>query len=81
VAIPFVMTGRELELYAADGVETVEMEAAALFAVGSARGAQTAAAVVISDVTTAAGRIAEDWRAVTEPLLRLLDDAIAAIRA
>jgi uridine phosphorylase len=81
VAIPFVMTARELETFSADGVETVEMEAAALFAVGEARGARTAAAVVISDVTTTAGRVAENWRAVTEPLFGLLDAAIAALRS
>jgi purine-nucleoside phosphorylase len=57
------------------------MEAAALFAVAAARSAQAAAAVVVADVTTSAGRVAEDWRAVTEPLFRLLDDAIEAIRA
>jgi uridine phosphorylase len=81
VAIPFVMTSRELEEYADEGVVSVELEAAALFAVAAARRAQAASAVVITDVTTPEGRIAEDWRAAAPRLPELLDAAVAAIRS
>lgn len=78
-AVPFRMTAAEIEQYAADGVLTTEMEAAALFAVASALGASAASAVVVTDVTTAAGRIQEDWKAATEPLLVLLDAAVETL--
>jgi uridine phosphorylase len=79
-AIPFRMTATEIEEYAADDVLTVEMEGAALFAVAGALGASAASAVVVTDVTTTAGRIREDWKAATEPLLALMDAAVEAVR-
>ena len=39
-----------MEGHVADGVPVVEMEAAALFAVGTVRGAQVASLLVVSDV-------------------------------
>ena len=46
---PYRETRREVEVYRAEGVKTVEMEAAALFAVGQRLGAPTAAVFVIGD--------------------------------
>ena len=49
---PYRETIDEVRHYQADGVLTVEMEAAALFAVGVHRGVDVAAAFVISDLLT-----------------------------
>jgi uridine phosphorylase len=79
-AVAFRMTAGEISEYAAEGVVAVEMEAAALFGVAEALGADGAAAVVVTDVTTPGGRIAEDWDAASEPLLALLESALLALR-
>ena len=49
---PYRETAEELRHYRDDGVRTVEMEAAALFAVAEHRGFEAAAAFVLSDVLT-----------------------------
>jgi len=46
---PYRETRRQVEAYRAEGVKTVEMEAAALFAVGQRLGVPTAAVFVIGD--------------------------------
>ena len=79
-AVPFRMTADEIEEYAADDVLTTEMEAAALFAVASVLGARAASAVVVTDVTTTAGRIREDWKAAPAPLLAVLHAAVETVR-
>jgi purine-nucleoside phosphorylase len=45
----------ELDMYARKGIMTVEMEAAALFAVAKVRKAKAAAVFVVSDVLTSKG--------------------------
>ena len=47
---PYRETADEVRRYIDDGVPVVEMEAAALFAVGQVRGAQVASLLVVSDV-------------------------------
>ena len=42
-------TFAEVSQYRSEGVKTVEMECAALFAIGQARGVQTAAVIVVMD--------------------------------
>jgi uridine phosphorylase len=78
-------TAGELAEYVADGVTIVEQEAAALFAVTQVLGAESAAAVVVSDVARARGLdnpvFEVEWRDTVEPLIVVLDAAIAAIRA
>jgi uridine phosphorylase len=63
---PLRETAEEVAAYTAEGVLTVEMEAAALFAVGQALGVQTAAVLIVSD-TLHSGR----WQA-SPPNLSLL---------
>jgi uridine phosphorylase len=46
---PYRETREEVQLYQSEGVKTVEMEAAGLFAIGQVRDVQTAAVVVIMD--------------------------------
>lgn len=46
---PYRETKQEIERYQSEGVKTVEMESAALFAVGQFRGVQTAAILVVGD--------------------------------
>jgi len=53
---PYRETIEELRQYCADGVATVEMEAAALFAVGAYRGVSVSAIFAISDILSE-----EDW--------------------
>ncbi|MCP9486388.1 MAG: nucleoside phosphorylase [Gaiellaceae bacterium MAG52_C11] len=65
--IPYRITKRELDAYAAENVLSVEMEVAALFAVAQARDAEAGAVLVATGVTTTRERI-EDWPASTEPL-------------
>jgi uridine phosphorylase len=61
---PYRETRREVETYRAEGVRTVEMEAAALFAVGQRLGAATAAVFVIGD------RLADlTWQPSPDPRL------------
>ena len=80
-AIPYRVTKPELETYTREGVLTTEMEASALFAVAIALGAQAAAAVTLTDVTTTDGHVKQDWRATVEPLRVLLDVSVDALRA
>jgi len=70
-------TAPEITEYVAEGVSIVEMEAAALFAVTTALGVESAAAVVISDVARVDG-IEVEWRDTVQPLLAVLDAAIEA---
>ena len=59
---PYRETRREVEAYRAEGVKTVEMEAAALFAVGQRLHVSTAAILIISD------RLADlIWQPPSEP--------------
>jgi uridine phosphorylase len=80
VPTPYRCTAAEMAEYVAEGVTIVEEEAAALFAVSRALGAESAAAVVVSDVARAGGFEVE-WRDPVEPLLTVLEAAIAAIRS
>jgi uridine phosphorylase len=58
---PYRETREEVQHYQAEGIKTVEMEIAALFALGQVRRVQTAAAVVVGD--SLAGL---HWQAPTE---------------
>jgi uridine phosphorylase len=71
---PYRETRREVETYRAAGVKTVEMEAAALFAVGQCLNVPTAAVFVIGD------RLSDlTWQPVDDPrLLRLNLSLVAA---
>lgn len=80
VAVPYRMTAPEIREYTGEGVITVEMEAAAVFAIARARGAESAGAVVVTDITTPAGRVREDWRASNPGLLQLVEAALDALR-
>ena len=80
VSTPYRCTAAEVAEYVADGVCIVEEEAAALFAVTQARNAESAAAVVVSDVARAGGFEVE-WSDTVEPVRMLLESAIAAIRS
>ena len=62
----------EVATYRAEGVRTVEMEAAALFAVGEERGVDVASAVVVSDEVTPDG-MHSDYMNALPRLLRLLE--------
>ena len=53
---PYRETVEELRQYSSDGVATVEMEIAALFAVGAYRGVSVSSVFVISDILSE-----EDW--------------------
>jgi uridine phosphorylase len=46
---PYRETCEEIQRYQSEGVKTVEMESAALFAVGQVRGVQTASVLVVGD--------------------------------
>ena len=70
---PLRETAEEVAAYTAEGVLTVEMEAAALFAVGQALGVQTAAVLIVSD-TLHSGR----WQA-SPPMLPHLKRVWAAV--
>lgn len=63
VAVPFRMTKPELETLVAEDRRCCRDETAALFAVAEALGAQAAAAVTLTDVTTTEGRMKEGWAA------------------
>ena len=65
-------TASEVAAYRAEGVRTVEMEAAALFAVGEARSVEVASAVVVSDEVTPDG-MPSDYMNALPRLLRLLE--------
>lgn len=70
---PLRETAEEVAAYTAEGVLTVEMEAATLFAVGQALGVQTAAVLIVSD-TLHSGR----WQA-SPPNLSLLRQVWATV--
>jgi uridine phosphorylase len=76
---PFRETLEEARAYQAEGLLTVEMEAAALFAVGRYRGVDVASAFVVSDTLLAGDRWAFDFaaEAVQEGRRTLIDAAIA----
>ena len=52
---PYMETVNEVKRYSNEGIATVEMEAAALFAVAKRRKAKAAALFVVSDILTAEG--------------------------
>jgi uridine phosphorylase len=79
VAVPYRMTAQEIREYTSEGVITTEMEAAAVFAIARAQRAESASAVVVTDVTTPAGRVREDWRASNPGLLQVVDAALDAL--
>lgn len=75
---PHRETAAEVERYRAEGVLTVDMEAAGVFAVAEYRGLQAAAAFTVSDVLDPDGW--EPAFAETGPHLeRLLDRVVAAL--
>ncbi|MEM0156761.1 MAG: nucleoside phosphorylase [Thermoplasmataceae archaeon] len=63
VDFPYAETAEELKEYRSLGVLTVEMEAAALFAVGKARRFRTAAVFTISDILDE-----EKWSGMQNPI-------------
>jgi uridine phosphorylase len=79
-AVPYRMTAQEIREYTSEGVITIEMEAAAVFAIAKAQGAESASAVVVTDITTPAGRVREGWRASNAGLLQLVEAALDALR-
>jgi uridine phosphorylase len=76
---PYRETRRQVEAYCAEGMKTVEMEAAAVFAVGQRLGVSTAAVFVIGD------RLADlVWQPPADPRvlehsLKTVAEAIAAL--
>jgi uridine phosphorylase len=68
-------TAPEIETFRAEGVRTVEMEAAALFAVGEAIGVEVASAVVVSDEVTPTG-MRSDYTKSLPRLLQLLETVL-----
>jgi len=75
---PYRETEAEIRQYQAEGVKTVEMESAALFAVGQRRGVQTASVLVVGD------SLAElRWQAPSDvgPIERALEAVYAAALA
>lgn len=71
-------TVAEIEQYVEDGVVSIEMEAAALFAVAEYRGVDAAAVFDIGDLITE-----EEWNSGVEYetiLPKMLDPAVAALR-
>jgi len=72
---PYRETREEVQHYQAEGVKTVEMEIAALFALGQVRGVETAAAVVVGDSLANL-----HWQAPTEVAVieRALENVYAA---
>jgi len=77
---PYRETIDELRSYRSAGVATVEMEAAALFAVGAYRGVSVSSAFVISDVLTEDGWIQRyHGEAKVDGLKRLFSAVLPAI--
>ena len=78
---PYRETVAEARSYQAEGVECVEMEAAALFAVGRYRGVEVASAFVVSDHLLAEDRWthAMGSQAVRDGSVRLLDAALRTL--
>jgi len=79
---PYRETAAALQQYQAEGVLTVEMEAAAFLAVGGYLGVETAVCLTVSD-SLAGGRWrpAPDPRVVQRAQIHLLDELIRAIVA
>jgi uridine phosphorylase len=73
-------TAPEIETFRAEGVRTVEMEAAALFAVGEAVGVEVASAVVVSDEVTPDG-MRSDYMNALPRLLQLLETVLEMLQA
>ncbi|MCC7193328.1 MAG: hypothetical protein IT444_11155 [Phycisphaeraceae bacterium] len=77
---PYRETREEIQQHQGDGVMTVEMEASALFAVGTYRKAEIAAAFTVSDYVAA-----DPWQphfdtdATSRGLQTLLDNAITVL--
>lgn len=72
----------DLKRYRQQGVLTVEMEAAALFAVGRSLGLKVCAGLVVGDTLEGDGwRLDHDVRSVQRGLRILVDAAIEAIRS
>ena len=78
---PFRETVAEARSYQAEGVVSVEMEAAALFTVGRYRGVEVAAAFVVSDHLLAEDRWTHAFGTSTlrQASIRLLDAALHAL--
>jgi uridine phosphorylase len=77
---PYRETVEELRHYRAEGVATVEMEAAALFAVGEYRGASVSSILTISDKVTEEGwSQAFRTEAIQGFLMRIFDVALQTI--
>lgn len=75
---PWRETAEEVRHYRGLGVATVEMEAAALFAVGAVRGVSVAAAFVVSDLLTDEGWVPQFHHDDTRSRLDALWDAAVA---
>ena len=74
---PYRETKTEIDHYRQKGIHTVEMEAAALFAVGQFRQVEVAAAFAISDVADESGwRFDFEARAHQKGLLQLFEAAV-----
>lgn len=73
-------TATEVATYRGEGVRTVEMEAAALFAVGEARAVEVASAVVVSDEVTPNG-MRSDYMSALPRLLQLLETVLEMLSA
>jgi uridine phosphorylase len=72
-------TAPEIETFRAEGVRTVEMEAAALFAVGEAIGVDVASAVVVSDEVTP-DKMHSDYMKSLPRLLQLLETVLGMLQ-
>ena len=71
---PYRETRPEVDAYAAEGILTVEMEAAALFTVGNYLGVETAAILVIGDHVTPTGWTFDfDHKLVDKRLRQVID--------
>jgi uridine phosphorylase len=79
---PYRETWREVVHYRHAGILTVEMEAAALFAVGQYLGVETAAAFALADVIGETGwQLAEDMAVAEQGLRHLLAAAVTVLSA
>ena len=71
---PYRETRPEVDAYAAEGILTVEMEAAALFTVGNYLGVETAAILVVGDRVTPTGWTLDfDHKLVDKRLRQVVD--------
>lgn len=76
---PYRETAVEVDQYRREGVITVEMEAAGVFAVAQHRGIEVAAAFVVSDSLSGPRGPRSDQQQVQHPLDALLQTAVAAL--